>query len=154
MVETDAPYLKPREIPCYMCEDIPCARSCPTDALEKLQKIEDARMGLAVLVDHENCLAWRGLRCEVCYRICPLMGKALSLEFRHQDRTGKHAFFIPKVDSEHCTGCGRCEHACVLEEAAIKVLPYDLAQGALGERYRFGWLEEPARRRLRRRRAP
>jgi ferredoxin-type protein NapG len=36
-----------------------------------------------------------------------------------------------------------CEHACVLEEAAIKVMPPDLARGKLGDHYRFGWSEEP-----------
>jgi len=54
-----------------MCEDIPCVAACPTGALDKqLKKIVDARMGLAVLIDHENCLNWQGLRCDVCYRVC------------------------------------------------------------------------------------
>lgn len=136
------PFFEPRKVPCYMCEDTPCIRECPTDALEKGTAIEDARMGLAVLIDQETCLAFRGLRCEVCYRACPLMGRAIALEFRPQERTGKHAYFLPVVNSDHCTGCGMCEHACVLEEAAIKVLPRDLAQGRLGDVYRFGWLEE------------
>ena len=35
-----------------------------------------------------------------------------------------------------------CEHTCVLDEAAIKVLPRTLAQGKLSDGYRFGWLEE------------
>ena len=35
-------------------------------------------MGLAVLSDQENCLAFQGLRCEVCYRACPLMGEAIT----------------------------------------------------------------------------
>jgi ferredoxin-type protein NapG len=136
------PHFEPRKVPCYMCEDTPCIRACPTPSLVKGTAIEDARMGLAVLSDQESCLAFRGLRCEVCYRACPLMGRAISLEFRPQQRTGKHAFFLPVVNSNHCTGCGVCEHACVLDEAAIKVLPRALAQGRLSEGYRFGWLEE------------
>jgi ferredoxin-type protein NapG len=149
------PRFDAREKPCHMCEDVPCVESCPTDALEKHVAIEDARMGLAVLVDQQTCLAFQGLRCEVCYRACPLVGKAIQLDFRPQERpqerpqkrpqkrTGKHAFFLPVVDSDHCTGCGMCEHACILEEAAIRVLPRDLAKGKLGgERYRFGWKEE------------
>jgi ferredoxin-type protein NapG len=71
------------------------------------------------------------------------MGRAIHLEFEPQERTGKHAFFLPVVDSEHCTGCGRCEHACILERAAIRVLPHDRVQGRQGEHYRFGWKEEP-----------
>jgi ferredoxin-type protein NapG len=140
---TGVPYFVPRSTPCYMCEDTPCIGACPTDALIDGTAIEDARMGLAVLSDQETCLAFQGLRCEVCYRSCPLMGKALRLEFRPQERTGKHAYFLPVVDSEACTGCGRCEHSCILEEAAIKVLPRDLAKGKLGSHYRFGWKEKP-----------
>jgi ferredoxin-type protein NapG len=139
---TGTPYYEPREVPCYMCEDTPCINACPTDALEKGVAIEDARMGLAVLVDQESCLAFQGLRCEVCYRACPLLDKAIELDLRPQERTGKHAFFLPVVNSDHCTGCGKCENACILEEAAIKVLPRDLAKGQLGEHYRFGWKEE------------
>jgi ferredoxin-type protein NapG len=125
-----------------MCEDVPCVKACPTDALTKGTEIKEAQMGLAVLTDQETCLAFQGLRCEVCYRVCPVMGEAISLEFRSQERTGKHAYFLPVVDSDHCTGCGKCEHSCILEEPAIRVLPRELAQGRLGEHYRFGWKED------------
>jgi ferredoxin-type protein NapG len=140
---TGVPYFEPRGTPCYMCEDAPCIAACPTDALLAGTAIEDARMGLAVLIDQETCLAFQGLRCEVCYRACPLIGEAIRLEMRPQERTGKHAYFLPVIDSERCTGCGRCEHSCILEGAAIKVLSRDVAKGELGEHYRFGWKEEP-----------
>lgn len=99
-------------------------------------------MGLAVLIDQETCVAWQGLRCEVCYRVCPQIDKAITLDYQPQERTGKHAFFRPIVHSEACTGCGMCEHACILEVAAIKVLPLALAKGRLGENYRFGWQDD------------
>jgi len=57
-------------------------------------------------------------------------------------RTGKHAMFLPVVHSEACTGCGKCERACVLETAAIKVLPTGQAKGELGHHYRLGWKEK------------
>ncbi len=88
------------------------------------------------------CLNWQGLRCDVCYRVCPLIDKAITLEMQHNERTGKHAYLIPTVHSDACTGCGKCEEACVLEEAAIKVLPMQLAKGVLGHHYRFGWQEK------------
>jgi ferredoxin-type protein NapG len=138
-----SPYFEPRQVPCFMCPDAPCIAACPSGALVSETPIEEARMGLAVLSDQENCLAFQGLRCEVCYRACPLMGKAIGIEFRPQDRTGKHAFFLPVVRSDLCTGCGMCEHACPLEEAAIKVMPRRLAMGKLGDNYRFGWKESP-----------
>jgi len=142
-VITGTPYFTARDIPCEMCEDIPCVLACPTGALKKsLTQIDDARMGLAALVDQENCLNYLGLRCDVCYRVCPVINKAITLEPQHNPRTGKHTLFIPVVHSEACTGCGKCEHACVLPEAAIKVLPTRLAKGAAAEHYRLGWEEK------------
>ncbi len=137
-----APFFVPRTVPCYMCPGVPCIEACPTGALEKGTDIEKADMGLAVLIDTETCVAFQGLRCEVCYRVCPKLGEALSLEFAPQERTGKHAYFFPVVHADECTGCGVCEHACILEESAIRVLPRELAQGRMGGNYRLGWQED------------
>lgn len=140
------PYFTAREVPCEMCEDIPCVAACPTGALDpELKNIDDARMGMAVLVDQETCLSFLGLRCDVCYRVCPLMGKAITLELYQNTRTRKHAMFVPTTHSDHCTGCGKCERACVLEEAAIKVLPLALAKGRYGKHFRLGWKEKEKR---------
>ena len=65
----------------------------------------------------------------------------ITLELERNTRTGKHARFLPTVHSDACTGCGKCEKVCVLEQPAIKVLPLSLAKGELGHHYRFGWLE-------------
>jgi len=145
-VAVGTPYFVARDYPCEMCEDIPCVVACPTGALDKrLTDINNARMGLAVLIDEETCLNYLGLRCDVCYRVCPLIGEAITLVREANLRTGKHARFIPTVHSEKCTGCGKCERACVLEEAAIKVIPGPLAKGAIGSHYRLGWVEKKAR---------
>lgn len=142
-VATGTPYFTARGIPCEMCDDIPCVKACPTGALDhKLTDINKAKMGLAVLVDQETCLNFLGLRCDVCYRVCPVIDKAITLELRPNTRTGRHTMFIPTVHSEHCTGCGKCENACVTDEASIRVLPAKLAKGALGEHYRLGWEEK------------
>ncbi|MET0116477.1 MAG: ferredoxin-type protein NapG [Sedimenticola sp.] len=142
-VPTGTPYFTARTGPCEMCEDIPCVPACPTNALDhNLTDINDARMGLAVVVDQETCIAFLGLRCEVCFNICPIRSDAISLEYLHNDRSGKHALFIPVVHSEACTGCGLCEKACILEEAAIKIFPTHLAKGELGKHYRLGWEEK------------
>jgi len=140
---TGTPYFNARQIPCEMCEDIPCVAACPTSALDKsLTNIDNSRMGLAVLIDQETCLNFQGLRCDVCHRVCPLINDAITLEPQHNKRSGKHALFIPVVHSDKCTGCGKCEHACVLTEAAIKVLPLSLAKGKLGDHYRWSWKEK------------
>ncbi len=132
------PYFAPRNVPCYMCEDIPCVKACPTGALNPdLTEIEDAEMGLAV-IDIENCLSWQGLRCEICHRDCPVQDKAISVE-HHPRKISKHAMFIPVVHSEACTGCGICEKACPTAEAAIRVVQASLVQGRIGDHYRLGW---------------
>ena len=142
-IATGTPFFIARTGPCEMCEDIPCQVACPTGALvPDLKNIDAARMGVAVLIDQENCLNFQGLRCDVCYRVCPLIDKAITLEMHRNTRTGHHAVFIPTVHSDVCTGCGKCEQACVLEKAAIKVLPVALAKGELGEHYRWGWVEK------------
>ncbi len=142
-VATGTPYFIAREVACEMCEDIPCVVACPTGALDhSLNNIDDARMGLAVLIDQETCLNFLGLRCDVCYRVCPAIDEAITLEIEHNKRSGMHARFLPTVHSDHCTGCGKCEKSCVLEEAAIKVLPVPLAKGSLGKHYRLGWEEK------------
>ena len=142
-VALGTPYFEARQVPCEMCEDIPCVKACPTGALDPaLTSIDDSRMGLAVVVDQEACIAFQGLRCEVCYNICPVQGKAITLDRQHNARTGKHALIIPVVHSDACTGCGKCEHGCILDEAAIKVLPMKLARGELGKHYRLGWKEK------------
>ncbi len=142
-VVAGTPYFTARTGPCEMCEDIPCIPACPTNALDhNLTDITKARMGLAVVVDQETCIAFLGLRCEVCFNVCPVRGKAITLDYQHNTRSGKHALFIPVVHSEACTGCGLCEKACILDEAAIKVFPTHLAKGELGKHYRLGWKEK------------
>lgn len=142
-VVSGTPFFVAREIPCEMCPDLPCVVACPTGALDKgLTDVDQARMGLAVLTDLERCLSALGLRCEVCYRACPVLDKAITLERRHNPRSDKHALFIPVVHSDACTGCGKCEKACVLEQTAIRVLPRAQAQGQLGSHYRVGWEEK------------
>jgi ferredoxin-type protein NapG len=143
---TGTPTFTPREIPCYLCTDIPCAVACPTGALDTALvtgtggtlDVNKTRIGLAVM-DYENCIAAWGLRCDACYRACPLLDKAITLEHTRNERTGRHAVLLPKVQADACTGCGLCERACVVEKAAIFVLPREVALGAVGNDYVKGW---------------
>ena len=140
---TGTPFFTARDVPCEMCDDIPCVVACPTGALDQsLTSIDGARMGVAVLIDQENCLNALGLRCDVCYRVCPVIDKAITLEQSHNERSGHHAIFMPTVHSEYCTGCGKCEKSCVLpDDAAIKVFPIRLARASGADHYKKGWEE-------------
>ncbi|MCV6547203.1 MAG: ferredoxin-type protein NapG [Cohaesibacter sp.] len=134
------PFFVARTGPCELCDDIPCVAACPSGALDRaLTDITQSKMGVAVLLGRESCLNLQGLRCDVCYRVCPLINEAITLDRRHNERTGKHAILEPIVHVDKCTGCGICEKACVLEEAAIKVLPTRLAGGTHDAHYQFGW---------------
>jgi ferredoxin-type protein NapG len=138
-----SPFYVAREVPCEMCEDIPCVKACPTGALNPaLVEITKAAMGVAVIVSRETCLNLQGLRCDVCYRVCPVIDKAITLETSHNARTTKHAIFEPVVHPDACTGCGKCEKSCVLDEAAIKVLPRETAALRQDAHYRRGWVEK------------
>ena len=143
-VALGTPYFTARQTPCEMCEDIPCVVACPTGALDhSLTDINDSRMGLAVVIDQEGCIAFQGLRCEVCFNVCPVQGKAITIEMQENKRTGMHAKFIPVVHSSDCTGCGKCEQACIVDgESAIKVMPLKLAASGGSPHYRMGWEEK------------
>ena len=140
------PYFEPRDIPCYMCTHLPCTEVCPTGALELTRllngdakpDVEKAKMGLAV-IHKETCIAFWGIQCDACYRACPLMNKAITLVFEKNEQTGKHANLKPVVNSDACTGCGVCEHACVVDKAAIAILPIDKVTGKVGDHYLRNW---------------
>ena len=101
-----------------------------------MKDIDKARMGLAV-VDQENCLSYRGLRCEVCWRACPVRDRAITLQLQ-QRQISKHAMFVPIVHSDACTGCGICEKRCPTEVAAIRIVDPKRVQGRMGGHYRLG----------------
>ncbi len=143
------PYFVPREIPCYMCTNIPCTEVCPSGALDMnlltgengKATINKAQMGLAV-IHKESCIAYEGIQCDACFRACPLMNEAITLELETNKFTGRHANLKPVVHSDKCTGCGVCEHACVTEKPAIFVLPREHATGKLGDHYIRSWKNE------------
>jgi ferredoxin len=108
-----------------------------------LTDIGEARMGLAVLIDQENCLNFLGLRCDVCYRVCPVIDKAITLEQHAQPALG------PSCDADPDRAFRRLhrlrqmrEVACVLEESAIKVLPIRARAAGKAAHYRKGWEEK------------
>jgi len=147
------PYFEPRSIPCYMCTNYPCTEACPSGALDLKELITDdnpptinnAKMGLAV-IHQESCIAFWGIQCDACYRACPLMDSAIVLEYEKNRETRKHTNLKPVVKSDVCTGCGVCEHSCVVEKSAIHVLPRSIAMGQVGNHYIKSWDKEDEQR--------
>lgn len=119
-VASGTPYFHARDVPCEMCEDIPCLRACPTGALvPTLTRIEDARMGVAQLSRPEGCYSVIGAaRCNSCWLACPLQDSAIIMQ---PGRTPLGGWLTPVVNAQVCTGCGLCEKACIAVEPAITV---------------------------------
>ncbi len=82
---------------CDLC--MKCVAVCPTGALAPIEK-DAVRLGVAQ-VDRQNCVAWVWDACTRCLNACP--SQAIVLDDRQR----------PVVDADRCTGCGKCEHACI-----------------------------------------
>lgn len=83
-----------------------CSQICPTGAIQKVER-EEIKTGSTV-INRENCIAWRGGSCLVCYEVCPVQG-AISLEEETRP------LFNPTI----CVGCGRCALACPAQPKAL-----------------------------------
>lgn len=119
-----SPYLDAREQACRLCEDFPCVEACPTGALRDVNERTDVRMGVAA-INEELCIAFQGMRCEVCYRACPLIDEAITIDYRPRDGDAIHSLFTPAINEESCVGCGLCVERCVIgePEVAIRIRP-------------------------------
>jgi len=103
------PYIKARNKPCFLCKDLYCIKTCPSKALSHIEQ-ENIAMGTAK-IDIDNCNAWLGDECKMCYLSCPHMDEAIQLiDYKK-----------PIVSSENCVGCGICEYVCVNQTASIVV---------------------------------
>ncbi|GAB4300580.1 MAG: hypothetical protein Kow0090_16080 [Myxococcota bacterium] len=108
------PAIIPRAKGCTLCME--CTKVCPTGALKRIAlgaplTPENINMGKAEL-NKSICYSYNGRTCGVCYRACPLQGKAMTIGL----------FERPEVHPEACVGCGLCEQACMHLPQAIKVL--------------------------------
>ncbi len=114
------PILNVREQACRLCEDFPCVNACPTHALRDVEQRSDVNMGKAV-IDEDLCISFKGMRCEVCYRACPLIDTAITIDFRHREGDGIHAIFAPQISDEDCVGCGLCVERCVVSDPTVAI---------------------------------
>jgi MauM/NapG family ferredoxin protein len=106
------PVLEPAVTACLMCEDMPCASACPTDALAVPEEgWREVRMAVAE-IDSTRCIAYRDVSCGVCSRVCPAGEEAIVLDARGR----------PRLLAGY-TGCGLCVTACVTAPSSISVQP-------------------------------
>lgn len=121
-----SPMLDVRNQACRLCSDFPCIEACPTDALHDIESVDDVDMGFAV-IDEDLCIALQGMRCEVCYRACPLIDRAITIDYRLREGDSIHSIFAPIIDEDVCVGCGLCVERCVVSEpdVAIKIVRSD-----------------------------
>lgn len=118
------PKIDTRAQACRLCEDFPCADTCPTGALAVPESRRAVRMGTAV-IDEGLCLSYQAMRCEVCYRACPLIDEAIYINYQSREGDAIHAVFAPVVVPEACVGCGLCVQRCPVDSPhpAIRIEP-------------------------------
>lgn len=104
------PYIVSTDKGCTLC--LECGPACPTGAIAPLERMQDARMGVAE-IDDRLCLSLNGTGiCGACFTVCPLRGRAITQDIRN----------APIVHKDACVGCGLCEEICLVRERrAIRV---------------------------------
>ena len=106
------PAIRPDLTACLMCLDMPCAASCPTDALTvPVDGWRHVKMARAT-IDTDICIAYEGQECGICAQVCPGGERAIYLNE-----------FGQPVLADGCTGCGTCVIACVTSPKSITVTP-------------------------------
>ena len=125
------PYISPRAMPCFLCEDLPCITACPPGALvwplrtirgEEVKGPRAVQMGVAV-VNPARCITFPredepALACQTCLDRCPYPGEAIRMVMPEEGDVPR-----PEVLADACTGCGLCVFGCATSETSIQVEP-------------------------------
>lgn len=126
----NTPYLEPRDVPCYLCTELPCVTACPDGALvwpkrtladgSVVEGPPAVKIGTA-RVKAELCITYgsedrEAQRCRTCVDRCPYPGLAIRIG-DPEDGSIPH----PEVIADVCTGCGLCVFGCPTPLPAIVV---------------------------------
>jgi len=107
------PHIRAARQACTVCQDMPCAAVCPTEALTIPERgWEGYRIGVLEFMP-EHCITYRGMSCTVCTGACPQGDSALAL-----DAEGH-----PVLRIEGCVGCGICFNVCVSTPKSFRLTP-------------------------------
>jgi MauM/NapG family ferredoxin protein len=105
------PMIDPSVQPCMVCDDMPCARACPTGALVLPEQLWEEYCLATLELIPERCIAFHDIPCGTCARVCPVGTKALTM-----DAAGR-----PVIHKEGCVGCGVCVRACPTTPSSLKL---------------------------------
>ena len=104
------PIIEPLVQPCIACEGMFCATVCPTGALVPPQDGWASEVLGTLALDTNRCIAFQGIECGVCARVCPVGAAALDLDDRGRPVVGGA-----------CVGCGICVRACVTTPSSFSL---------------------------------
>jgi ferredoxin-type protein NapF len=98
---------------CHLCEDWPCTEVCEPGALKRpAEKDGNAptlpRLAKASIITH-HCLPYSGPECGACAASCPVSDALIWDGVK------------PRIDPEHCIGCGLCRESCIMDPKAIDI---------------------------------
>jgi ferredoxin-type protein NapF len=114
-LQAGTPYIDVEIQGCIVCETMPCAQACPTDALtlppEGWAGYRLARLELVP----ERCVTFSGTPCRACADACPVGERALAI-----DDDGH-----PVLKAEGCVGCGVCVRACITTPSSYLLRPLE-----------------------------
>ena len=115
---------------CHLCDDWPCVNACEPDVLTFMDKESESidyseafkadtiktrivEKFANAKIDESVCLPFSGPECGACVSVCSVEG-ALTLV---QEK--------PVIDQNLCVGCAMCREACIVEDKAISITPYN-----------------------------